>query len=248
MKHDILKFLEAINSYNEHESALSIGTLGERCLHAILKRYYEPDIMYHEINVCGYVADIFKEGEIIEIQTNNFSPLNRKLEKYLEEYNVTVVYPVTHTKYMNWLDPESGEMIKRYKSPKRGAGVEFLYEVSKLKKYINHPRLSFEILLIDMEEYKFISKQRTKFGRGSVRCDRKPLCLHSVAKISSVADLSKILPDGFGEEPFNTSDFSKVLKLKGRKASFSLNSLLMFGYIEKIGKEGNSIIYQKCQN
>ena len=34
----------------------SIGTLGEKTLHAVLKSYYEPDADCHEVPIGGYVG------------------------------------------------------------------------------------------------------------------------------------------------------------------------------------------------
>ena len=47
---------------------LGIGTLSEKTVHAIFKDYYEPDEDHQEIPIENYVADIYKDGEIIEIQ------------------------------------------------------------------------------------------------------------------------------------------------------------------------------------
>ena len=85
-----------------------IGTLSEKTVHAILKNYYEPDEDYHEIPVNGYVADIYRDGNIIEIQTANFNKLRNKLDVFLNDYQVTVVYPMPYIKWLSWLDEETG--------------------------------------------------------------------------------------------------------------------------------------------
>ena len=51
----------------------SIGTYGEKTVHAILKNYYEPDEDHQEIPIDNYVADIYRDGQIIEIQTRQFN-------------------------------------------------------------------------------------------------------------------------------------------------------------------------------
>lgn len=248
MDYDYNRFDELISAYNQSEPRCTIGTLNERCLHSIIKHYYEPDVSKHEVNICGYVADIQKDDTIIEVQTNNFSSLSRKLDKYLDSFKVKIIYPVSHVKHIVWIDPETGEVVKRNKSPKIGTGVEFLYEASKLKKYINSPSLSFDILLIDMDEYRLLNGWSRDRKRGSVRCDRKPLHLHDIITVNSAVDLEKILPDGFDGVEFDFKDFAKALKLKGRTARYSLNTLLEFGYIEAVGKRGNAIIYKKIIN
>jgi len=70
---------------------LGIGTLSEKTVHAILKNYYEPDEDRQEIPIENYVADIYADGEIIEIQTRQFNKLRDKLKAFLPLYPVTIV-------------------------------------------------------------------------------------------------------------------------------------------------------------
>ncbi|MFR1214868.1 MAG: hypothetical protein ACLSCV_09370 [Acutalibacteraceae bacterium] len=79
----------------------SIGLLGEKVLHAGLKLYFEPNPDFHEVKINGFVADICNAKGIIEIQTRNLGKLKRKLEVFLEQMPVTIVYPIAHTKYLS---------------------------------------------------------------------------------------------------------------------------------------------------
>ncbi|MBQ7820711.1 MAG: hypothetical protein IJ391_00315 [Clostridia bacterium] len=244
MEHDVIRFQQNINEYNESAPQNGIGTLNEHCLHSIIKSYYESDKRFHEIKLFGYVADIVNDSGIIEVQTGNFNTLAKKLEKYLDEYDVTVVYPVAHIKHIVWIDPDSGEIVKRNRSPKIGTGKEFLYEASRIRKLLGHPKLSFDIMLIDMDEYKLLNgygKQRKIRAR---RNDRKPLALYEVIKVRSRNDLKKILPPEFPSGNFKFNEFEKVMKMKGRTARFSLNALLEFGAVDIVGKEKNAYIYK----
>ena len=68
-----------------------IGTLGEKTLHAVVKNYVEPDEDYHEVPLEGYVADVYRDGHVFEIQTANFNTMRGKLETFLPLYQVTIV-------------------------------------------------------------------------------------------------------------------------------------------------------------
>ena len=54
---------------NDQIIRAGIGTLQEKTVNAIFKHYLIPFTEYHEVTVGNYIADIFFEGEIIEIQT-----------------------------------------------------------------------------------------------------------------------------------------------------------------------------------
>lgn len=96
-----------------------IGTLSEKTLHAVLKKYLEPHAENHEVPLGNYVADIIGENGVIEIQTGSFTPLRPKLEVLLDCTDVTVAYPIAEVKYMRWIDPETGEVSPPHKSPKK---------------------------------------------------------------------------------------------------------------------------------
>ena len=87
-----------------------IGTLSEKTVHSVLKYYLEPDTSFHEVKTGRYVADIRTPDGIYEIQTRQFNKLRNKLEAFLPEYSVTVVYPIPHIKYLRWIDGQTGEI------------------------------------------------------------------------------------------------------------------------------------------
>ena len=89
-------------TFDEHER-FNIGTYKEKKLHIILKKYFEPDERYHEIPTNGYIADIRKDNNIIEIETSGFSGLKPKLDAYLPTFHVTLVYPVAAKRYISWI-------------------------------------------------------------------------------------------------------------------------------------------------
>ena len=89
-----------------------IGTLGEKRLHAVLKRYYQPDDNLHDRKIGRMVADaVLSDGSILEIQTQSFSSLQKKLPVFLACANVHLIAPVVQKKWVCWLNPETGEMV-----------------------------------------------------------------------------------------------------------------------------------------
>lgn len=55
-----------------------VGTLSEKYLHALLKRYFEPDTDYHEVGIDRFTADICRDMQIIEIPNPRFGQTPRK--------------------------------------------------------------------------------------------------------------------------------------------------------------------------
>ena len=123
---------------------LGIGTLSEKTVHAILKNYYEPDEDRQEIPIENYVADIYAEGEIIEIQTRQFDRMRGKLSAFLPLYPVTIVYPIPREKWIVWIDEESGELSNKRKSPVKGNPYLAFPELYKIKMFLKNPNIKIK--------------------------------------------------------------------------------------------------------
>lgn len=224
-----------------------IGTLGEKTLHAVLKHYLDPREQFHEQRCCGFVADILAEGEVIEIQTRNFDKLRRKLEAFLEAYDVTVVYPIPAVKWVSWIDEETGEMTDKRKSPKKGSYYQAFYELYKIKPFLDHPRLHLRLMLIDMEEYRLLNGWSRDRKRGSHRYDRIPLKLEDELFLTGRPDYSFLVPEALPEE-FTSAEYGKAAKLPLNRAQTALNVLSYLKVVEKDGKRGRSILYRRAVN
>ena len=137
--------------------AASIGTYGERALHAALKRLVEPDEARHEQPYRGCIVDVLGDGCVYEVQTRAFERLRGKLARLLPDTPVTLVYPAVRSKWLVWVDPETGEATKKRRSPKTGAPLEVCYELYKLSPLLPHPNLTLWVVPVDVEEYRSLT-------------------------------------------------------------------------------------------
>lgn len=221
-----------------------IGTLQEKTIHSVLKYYYAPDSAYHEIKIGSYVADICIDGDIYEVQTRNFNTLRNKLNYFLQNHNVTIIYPVAHTKWISWLDMDTGELTPKRKSPKTGTFYQIIPELYKIKMFVNNPKLHFIISLIDVEETRYLNGWSHDKKKGSSRMDGIPVEIYDEVRIDTFADYRIFLPDTLPEQ-FTSKDLGKVAKIPQDKAATLLNVLLETKIIHRIGKSGKSYLYQK---
>ena len=219
-----------------------IGTLSEKTLHAVLKNYYEPDESRHEVAIDGYYADIFNNSGIIEIQTRQLNKLRDKLMVFLEEYHVTVVYPMAYNKWLGWINPESGEVSSKRKSPRHYTEYDAFFELYKIKSLLNHPNLSVHLVLMDIEEYKLLNGWNYTKKRGATRYDRIPLGLRRIVKLDRPEDYMQFVPIEL-EEGFVAKDFAKAAGVQEDTARMSLNILNYLGVVKRIGKKGNAYVY-----
>lgn len=220
-----------------------IGTLGEKFLHAILKYMLEPDDSRHEIKIGQFYADIHNEAGIFEIQTRNLNTLRRKLDFFLKEHVVTVVFPITHQKWLVWLDIETGEAKKRRKSPRTGSSYDAFFELYKIRLQLDHPNLRLRLLLLDMVEYRRLDGWSSDKKRGSSRYERIPEKLVKQIDIKTPQDFGQLVPPDLPLR-FSSIDFAKAAKISRRAAQTGLNVLNYVHAVERVGKQGNSYIYE----
>ena len=225
-----------------------IGMQKEKTLHAVLKAYEDPDEDHHEIPIENYIADIYceKTGTITEIQTANLGYLREKLDAFLPLYRVTVVYPIPAGKWITWIDPETGELEKRSRSPKKGSFYSAFRELYRISSYLDHPNLTVKLILLDVEEYRLRDGWGRDGKRGSHRYDRVPKKIVGEALITEPRDYMQFVPYEL-EEPFTAKDLAR--SCGQARVNFSTVALILrkMGVIEQVGKKGNSYLYRVAQ-
>jgi len=224
-------------------SSDGIGTLSEKHIHKVLKLYFEPREECHEVEYLGSIADIKNENGIIEIQTRAFDRLTPKLEKFLPELPVTVVYPLIIKKSIVWLNPETGEFGEPHKSPRAGRLSDALPELSKLAKFIPHANLTVKLVLLSATEYKMLDGWDKTKKRGATKLDNTPDEINGIIDLVSLEDYKRLIPEKLGES-FTAAQFNKAAALRGRRAYFALKFLLNLGLLERELGEGRAYVYK----
>ena len=227
---------------NQERERYGIGTLSEKTVHAVVKHYMEPNEDYHEVPLEGFVADIFREDAVTEIQTAHFNVLRRKLDKFLPLYPVTLVYPITAVKWVIWVDPGSGAEVSRRKSPKKGSPYQAFNELYKIKSYLGDPNLRILFLFIDMEETRLLDGWSRDKKRGATKYDRIPLELVDEMLFERVEDYRMMIPPELSG--FTTREYAKSTKIPLSHAQTALNIFYYLNVVERIGKKGNSYLYE----
>lgn len=222
---------------------LGIGTLSEKTVHAILKNFYEPNEDKQEIPIENYVADIYSQGEIIEIQTRQFNRMRDKLNAFLPLYPVTIVYPIPNEKYLIWIDEESGELSSKRKSPKRGNPYDAFVELYKIKMYLKDPNLRLKLVFLDLEEYRLLNGWSKDKKKGSSRYDRIPVKLIREVDIVCLQDYMQFVPYDI-KEPFTVKEFAKSVHISSTLAGTVVHILSFVGTLIQVGKKGNAYLYK----
>ena len=225
-----------------------IGTLGEKRMHAIIKRYLCEDHSHHEVGVLdtGYVSDVRIGNDIYEVQTGAFYPMKKKIAHYIENTNctVTVVHPISVERFVTWVDAKTGETTPRKKSPKRERAIHLLPELYCLLSYLGNERLRFRLLMIEEEDFRTLSGRKDNRKRGARLYERMPLSLLGELEFSAPADFAVFLPDDL-PSPFTVKDFSQKTGVCGRDAYSAVHVLEKLGLITKTELIGRAMAFEK---
>lgn len=227
-----------VTKIQEQPNTGSIGTINEKTLHAAIKYYLEPDSTKHEISIYGYVADILNGNHIYEIQLRNFNVLRNKLTAFLNDYQVTLVYPLAKVKYINYLN-EEGSVIKTRKSPKSCHPLDASVELYKIKPLLKSPNLHVKLLMMEINEYRTLANNYI-----TNKVDQIPLKIIEEIDIANDNDYLKCLPPGL-PELFTTKDLKKAAHIRLKVAQLTTNILSSLGVIIKVGKDKKLYLYQK---
>ena len=227
---------------NSQPASDGIGTLQEKSVHSVIKNYLAPDSSKQEIQIEGFVADIFTGSEIIEVQTGNFQQMRRKLKTFLPLYPVTIAYPIHQTKWIRWINPQSGEISPPRKSPKRGSAYSILPELYKIKNFLLDPNLKLHIIITDMEDYRYLDGWGKNKKNRATKCDIVPTKLIDEVTIADKSEYKKLIPDSL-VKGFTSKDYKKASRLSLKESQTALNILHHVGAVERVSKEGNAYIY-----
>lgn len=219
------------------------GTLQEKTVHAVMKLYYEPNEDYHEVPVEGFIADIYREGRIIEIQNGHFENLRPKLAAFLPLYQVTVVYPIPRMKWVLWMDETTGELSERHKSPIKGSIYHAFPELYRIRSFLKNPNLTLIFPLIDMDEYRLLNGWSKNKKRGSSRYDRMPLAIVEEIVIERAEDFMQIIPCELNDV-FTVKEFAAAAKIHRDLAGSVVPVLREIGLLTRIGKRGREYLYE----
>lgn len=216
-----------------------VGTLGEKTLHAVLKRMIEPDLRRHEVKLGRYTADVLNGQGVFEVQTRNLHKLKPKLAALLPYYPVTVVVPVVEIKWLLMLDPETGELKDRRKSPKRGRAAAILPDLAYLKPLLKDQNLSFLLVRLEGEELRKPSQSR---WRSATPLEFAPTRFLGTVPLKTPADYAALLPPDL-PETFTARELAKALDLPVSQGSAAANVLGHMGAIRRTGARGKAYLY-----
>ena len=218
----------------------------ETSLHRQLKELYAGEAAQTEVRLGDYRIDAVLDGRLIEIQHASLAAIRDKLRALLKSHRVLVVKPIVAVKYLVKRGRKNGRVVDRRKSPKRGTRLDVFDELVYLTRLFPHPNLTLEMVLVEVEEWRFPGHGRRRRRRDAdfeVE-DRKLLRVQETIRLATLADLWKLLPADL-PQPFDTEELAERLDVTRHVAQRIAYCLRETGAAKNVGKRGNAILYER---
>jgi len=221
-----------------------IGTLNERPLHAALKAWIAEEGDEFEVPIDGFVVDIVRGSELIEIQTGSTSILKRKLTTLAKRHRVRLVLPLAARKTIVRID-ENGRVERSRLSPKRSSLIDVFVELVSLRDLLGDSNFSVDALLIHEEEIRRPrqSPRRRRQKDWEVH-ERRLLEVLDHASFHHPADYVGILPASLPQS-FTTADLAAEMDKPRKLAQKIAYCLREMGILLAVGRSRRGILYER---
>ena len=221
-----------------------IGTYKEKSLHYILKNFFCPNKDFHETSYKGYIADIMKDGYITEIQSSSLSGMKGKLDAFLEENCVRIVFPIIEKRNIVWVDPESGDMKRSPRSVSSENIYVLICQLIYILDYLRDPSLTVTAVTLCADDYRLLNGRGRDRKIGAEKLDCVPTELIDIFDLVFPDDLARFIPEKL-PEAFTRDEFSKATRLRGRALWAVLKVMLEMRVIVRLENDGRRYRYAR---
>ncbi|WP_461490767.1 hypothetical protein [Pontibacter sp. HJ8] len=220
-----------------------IGIRNERSLHAALKQWYALPEDRFEVPLEGFVIDLVRGEQLVEIQTRNFTAIRPKLQALLAQYRVHLLHPITLEKWVVQVDKKGTQTLSRRKSPAKGCLTDLFEELVRLPELINHENFTMEFPLIQEEEVRCKDGKGSKHRKRESLRDRRLVRVVETQVFQSNLDFLQFLPPSL-PQPFSNKCLAEATRLPLHRCRQITYCLRKMDAIVVTGKRGNELLYE----
>ncbi len=220
-----------------------INLQNERSLHAGLKQWYAQPQDRLEVPVDGFVIDLVRGTQLVEIQTRNFTAIRPKLQALLKDHRVHLLHPITYEKWVVQVDGKGTSVLSRRKSTYRGALTDLFEELVRLPELVKQAGFTLEFPLIREEEVRCRDGKGSKHRKKVSIKDRKLLEVISTHRFTTTRDFLQFLPPHL-PQPFANRDLAAALLLPLHRCRQITYCLRKMDALTVVGKNRNELLFQ----
>jgi len=217
----------------------------ETSLHRQLKEMYAGTQARTEVRLEGFRIDAVVDDQLFEIQHGSLAAIRRKILRLVESHNVVVVKPLIAEKTLIKRSKLGGRVVDRRRSPRRESLLDLFDELIYFVGVFPHPRLTLEVPVVEMEEWRYPGHGRRRRWRKNDHIveDQLLVAVREVHTFTTSDDLLSLLPKRL-PNPFHTGDLAAGLGVHRSIAQRIAYCLRKMGGFSEKGKQGNARLYE----
>ncbi|HUY32822.1 MAG TPA: hypothetical protein VMV69_08575 [Pirellulales bacterium] len=220
----------------------------ETSLHRELKQLYAGQAesgAQVEVRHGNYRIDAVAGDELVEIQHGSLAAIRDKVRVLLAKHAVRVVKPLVASKLLVKRARRHGPVVDRRLSPKRCTLLSLFDELVYFTKVFPHPRLTLEVVLVDVEEWRRPGHGRRRRYRANdfVVEDQKLIAIREVHSFRTAHDLRLLVPNEL-PSPFHTGQLAEVIGVARCTAQRMAYCFREIGAVRQVGKLANAWLYE----
>lgn len=217
----------------------------ETSLHRQLKQLYAAGDAQQEVVLDNYRIDVVVAGQLVEIQHGGLAAIRDKIRRLLTEHSVLVVKPLVARKTLVKLDRAGGRVVSRRLSPRQATPLDLFHELVYFTQVFPHPRLTLEVPLVAIEEWRYPGHgRRRRWRRADHEVeDQRLVSVEQTLRLRTAGDLLDLIP-GSLPRPFDSARLAQVADVPRWVAQRIAYCLRHMGAAREVGKVGNSRQYE----
>lgn len=221
----------------------------ETTLHRQLKERYTTPGALVEQKLGRYRIDVVQPDRLVEIQVASLSAIRDKVAALLKKHDVMIVKPIVVRKHLVKLRRAGGKQLARRLSPKRQTLLDVFDELVHFTRVFPHRRLTLEVPLIEIEEWRYPGHGRRRRWRENDHQveDQRLLEVVSVHEFRTAGDLCRLLPPSL-PRPFHTGHLAEKLGVERWIAQRMAYCLRETGAVQSVGKLRGAWLYEQPAN
>lgn len=220
----------------------------ETSLHRQLKDRYATEGALVEQRLGRYRIDVVQPDRLVEIQLASLTAIRDKIAALVKKHDVLLVKPIVASKHLVKRRRAGGRVVSRRRSPKQRTLLDLFDELVHFTRVFPHRRLTLEVLLVEVEEWRYPGHGRRRWRRGNDHQveDQRLLDVLSVHEFRTAADLCRLLPSSL-PQPFHTGHLAEGLGIERWIAQRMAYCLRETGAIQSVGKLRGAWLYEQPQ-
>jgi hypothetical protein len=221
----------------------------ETTLHRQLKERYTTPGSVAEQKLGRFRIDVVQPDRLVEIQVASLAAIRDKIAALLKKHRVLVVKPIVVRKHLVKLRRAGGKLESRRLSPKRQTLLDIFDELVHFTRVFPHKRLTLEVPLIEIEEWRYPGhgrRRRWRLNDHQVE-DQRLLEVVGVHEFRTAADLCRLLPPAL-PCPFHTGHLATGLGVERWIAQRMAYCLRETGAVQSVGKLRGAWLYEQSAN